>query len=53
MQQNIVSQMEALEIMMQLESLPIRDGGIAMMQIQSQLATMTVQLHDIKKGKEV
>ena len=35
MQQNIVSQMEALEIAMKMESSPIGDGGIGMMQIQS------------------
>ena len=42
-QQNIVSQEEALEIAMKLESSPIGDGGTGMMQIQSQLDNMTVQ----------
>ena len=35
MQQNIVSQTEALEIVMKLESSSIRDDGVGMMQIQS------------------
>ena len=52
MQQKIMSQTEALELAMKLESSPIRDGGAGMMQIQSWLASLTVQLHDIKKGKE-
>ena len=34
MQQNIVSQAEALKIAMKLESLLIRDNGMGMMQIQ-------------------
>ena len=37
---------------MKLESSPIGDGGIGMMQIQLQLANLMVQLQDIKKGKE-
>ena len=52
MQQNILSQTEALELAMKQESSLIRDGGTGMMQIQSQLDNMTVQLHDIKKGKD-
>ena len=37
---------------MKLEASPIGDGAIGMVQIQSQLANLTIQLQDIKKGKE-
>ena len=52
MQQNIESQTEALELAMKLEASPIADGTTRMVQIQSQLANLTLQLQDIKKGKE-
>ena len=52
MQQNIVSQIEDLEIEMKLESSLIGKISAWMMQIQSQLANITVQLQDIKKWKE-
>ena len=35
MQENIVSHIEALEVAMKLEALPIRENGAIMMQIQS------------------
>ena len=44
MQQKIVSQIEVLEIAMKLESLPIGKIDTGMMQIQSQLANLMVQL---------
>ena len=53
MQQNIVSQTEAMEIAMNLESSPIEETGTGMMQIQSHLANITAQIQDINKGKEV
>ena len=37
---------------MKLEASPIGDGAAGMVQIQSQLANLTIQLQDIKKGKE-
>ena len=37
---------------MKLESSLIGDGGTGMMLIQLQLANLTVQIQDIKKGKE-
>ena len=37
---------------MKLEASPIGDGAAGMLQIQSQLANITIQLQDIKKGKE-
>ena len=36
-----------------LESSLIRETGASMMQIQSQLDNITLQLQDIKKGKEI
>ena len=53
MQQKIVSQTEALEITLKIESSQIKDGGTRMMHIHSQLDNMMVQLQDIKKGKEL
>ena len=52
MQQNIESQTEALELAMKLEASPIVYGAAGMVQIQSQLDNLTIQLQDIKKGKE-
>ena len=52
MQQNIESQMEALELEMNLEASTIGDGAAGMVHIQSQLANLTIQLQDINKGKE-
>ena len=50
---DIVSQEEDLEITMNLESSPIGETSAGMMQIQLQLVNLMVQLHDIKKGKEI
>ena len=52
MQQNIESLIEALELEMKLEASPIDDDVVGMVQIQSQLDNLTIQLQDIKKGKE-
>ena len=38
---------------MKLEASSVGDTRSGMMQIQSQLANLTVQLQDIKRGKEV
>ena len=51
MQQKIELQTEALDLEMKLEALPIGNGAAGMVQIQSQLANLTIQLQDIKKGK--
>ena len=53
MQQNIVMQTKALELVMKLEASPSGDGATGMIQIQSQLANLTIQLQEIKRGKEV
>ena len=45
--------MEALELEMKLEASPIGDGAIGMIQIQSQLDNITIQIQYIKRGKEV
>ena len=52
MQQKIELQTKALELAMKLEASPIANGAVGMVQIQSQLANLTIQLQDIKKGKE-
>ena len=46
-------QAEALEIAMKLEESLIAKTNTGMQQIQSQLANLTLQLQDTKKGKEV
>ena len=38
---------------MKLEALPIAEINVGMVNIQNQLANLTLQLHDMKKGKEV
>ena len=53
MQQKVASQDEALEIAMKLEASPIAETSVGMAQIQNQLENLTLQLQDIKKGKEV
>ena len=53
MQQNIAMQTKALELVIKLEASPIGDGSAGMIQIQSQLDNLTIQLQDIKRGKEV
>ena len=52
MQQKIATQTEALELAMKLEDFPIGDGAAGMIQIESQLANMTIQIQDMKRGKE-
>ena len=52
MQQKIVTQSEALEIMMKLEALSVGETAVEMNQIQVQLANLILQLQDIKKAKE-
>ena len=50
MQQKVADQQEALEIAMKLETAPVGDdSGIA--QIQAQLAAMSLELREMKKGK--
>lgn len=38
---------------MKLEALPIVETSVGMVNIQNQLANLTLQLHDMKKGNEV
>ena len=52
MQQKLVLHTVDFEIAMKLESSWVRDTGSGMMQIQSQLANLMVNLQDIKRGKE-
>ena len=37
---------------MKLEASPVRENAVRMNQIQTQLENLTLQLQDIKKGKE-
>ena len=53
MQQKVVDQAKALEVAMKLEASPLQEASAGMAQIQSQLANLTLQLQDIKKGKEI
>ena len=53
MQQRIASQTEALEIAMKLENSPVGKTKVGMNQIQLQLANLTIQLQDIKKGRDI
>jgi hypothetical protein len=48
--QKVVLQREALDIAMKLESSPIGDGG-GMVQFQTQLVSLTIQLEKLTKGK--
>ena len=52
MQQKIATQIEALEIVMKLEASPVGENVVGMTQIQTHLVNLTLQLQDIKKGKE-
>lgn len=46
-------QAKALEISMKLGASPIQDTNLGVHQIQSQLASLYMELQDLKKGKEV
>jgi hypothetical protein len=37
---------------MKLEASPVGENGTGMAQVQSQLATLTIQLQELAKGKE-
>jgi hypothetical protein len=50
-QQKVTSQPKALEIAMKLEASPI-GNGVGMAHVQSQLATLRIQLSEITKEKE-
>ena len=52
-QQKIGTQAEALEIAMKLEASPIQDMNLGLQQIQSQLASLHMELQSLEKGKEV
>ena len=52
MQQKIAIESEALDIALKLEASSIGENVVGMNQIQTQLANLTLQLQDIKKGKE-
>ena len=49
----VASQVEALEIAMKLDTLPIAETSLGMVQIHNQLSNLTLQLQDMQKGKQV
>ena len=53
MQQKVALQVEALEIAMKMEASSIAEASVGMLNIHNQLTNLTLQLHDMKKGKEV
>ena len=53
MQHKLVLRIEALEIEMKLEASLVGDTRLRMMKIHLHLDNITVQLQDIKRGKEV
>ena len=52
-QQNIGTQVEALEIVMKLEASLLQDTHIGVQLIQPQLARLHMELQDLKKGNNV
>ena len=53
MQQKLHMQDDALEMAMKLEASPLAEISAGMTKLQNQLANVTLQLHEIKKGEEV
>ena len=52
-QQKVGTQSDALEITIILEAIPRSEASLRMLQVQTQLAMMTVQLHQLSTCKEV
>ena len=42
---------DALEMAMKLEASPLAESSTGMETLQNQLANLTLQLHELKKGK--
>ena len=53
MQQRLCTQDEALDMAMKLEVKPLVETSTGMTKLQNQLANLTLQMHEIKKGKEI
>ena len=53
MHQKLQTQDVALEMAMKLEASPLAESSTGMATLQNQLANLTLQLHELKKGKEV
>ena len=51
MQQKLTTQYEALEMAMKLEASPLAETSTGMTTLQNQLANLTLQIHELKKGK--
>jgi hypothetical protein len=50
-QQKVASQPKALDIAMKFEASPVGDSG-GMVQLQTWLYSLTIQLEELTKGKE-
>ena len=53
MQQRLHTQDEALEMAMKLEASPLAETSTGMTNLQNQLANLMLQMHEIRKGKEI
>ena len=53
MQQKLTTQDEALEMAMKLEASPLAETSTGMTTLQTQLANLTLQIHELKKGKRL
>ena len=42
-----------MEMVMKLEASPLAETSTGMTNLQNQLANLTIQMHELKKGKEV
>ena len=51
MQQKIQTQDDALEMVMKLEASPLAETSTGMTNPQNKLANLTLQMHEIRKGK--
>ena len=53
MQHKLQMQDDALEMAMKLEDSPLAETNTGMTNLQNQLANLTLQMHEIRKGKEI
>ena len=53
MRQKLQMQDDTLDMAMKLEASPLAESSTGMATLQNQLANLTLQLHELKKGKEV
>ena len=53
MQQKLQMRDDTLEMAMKLEASPLAETNTSMTNLQNQLANLMLQMHEIRKGKEV